>query len=193
MWRLLQRLKCDVFNDVTLCAERFIAQTHTLSPTCTLLLTYTRFCASSSHANTLNPSSALPITCQFLPIVMLKPSMLKVALRPFLKRCFLELASIALAWLAFNLFLMPLVSCSLLCQFRLVNSPSEEREKKNVVLWLQLVLSAGGELSETHHFFLRSSRRRISFKSSSTPLSSLYTSFLSLCPSFLSTSSFQGA
>lgn len=41
------------------------------------------------------PLLLLWLACKHLPMVMLKPSMLKVALRPFLKRCFLELASIA--------------------------------------------------------------------------------------------------
>lgn len=62
---------------------------------------------------------------------MLKPSMLKVALRPFLNRCFLELASIALQPSShpFNLLLMLLMSCSVLFQLRTSNSPCGESNK----------------------------------------------------------------
>lgn len=69
-------------------------------------------------------------------------------------------------------------SCSVLFQFRFGNSPPGE--KKNVVLWLRLVLSASGELS--HHFLLQTPSWRISFKSFSTPLCLLCISFLSLSP-----------
>lgn len=93
---------------------------------------HTHIHASNSHANTLKCFLTLFLP-PFLPMVMLKPSMLKVALRPFLNRCFLELASIVLQPSSnpgvFIQFRTPPVSCSVLFQLRLVNSPRGEEKK----------------------------------------------------------------
>lgn len=104
---------------------------------------------------------------------MLKPSMLKVALRPFLNRCFLELASIVSAPSSrplrpYNLLSVPLVSCGVLFQF--VQITVLMGWKKNTTPWLGLLTSAEGELSESPLLTTTTEQEDVSSPSSSLGL-----------------------
>lgn len=81
-----RRLMCGVVHESGCAgAKRLVALPPSLTHT---KITFMCLTLTQAHL-TLNLPSVLPM-------VMLKPSMLKVALRPFRNRCFLELASILL-------------------------------------------------------------------------------------------------